>query len=67
MKLRSRVVALSGSSISGIRYIEYKSRPRVIEEWSANQGQLMETEFNIGYSKLSQYVGEIFFLPASMR
>lgn len=67
MKLRSRVVALSGSSISGIRDIEYKSRPRNVEKWSANRGQLMETEINIGYSKLSQYIGEIFFPHESMR
>lgn len=67
MMLRSRVVALSGSSVSGIRYIEYKSRPRIIEKWSANQGQLMETEFNIGYSMLSQYVCEIYFPSASMQ
>jgi hypothetical protein len=67
MKLRSRVVALSGSSVSGTRYIEYKSRPRIVEKWTANHGQLMETEFNTGYSTLSQYVCEIYFPSASMQ
>jgi hypothetical protein len=61
MKLRSRVVALSGSSISGIRDFDYKSRPHVVEKWSANQGRLMEEEFNNGYNKLSQYICEIYF------
>jgi hypothetical protein len=33
MKLRSRIVALSGSSVSGIRYFEYKSRPQEVDKW----------------------------------
>lgn len=53
MKLRARVIQTASMSVVGARDFEWKSRPQLLSDWTANEGKLLQQDFDEAYNGLA--------------
>jgi hypothetical protein len=61
MHLRVRVISLIGQGVDGVERLAYRSQPRTLTQWTADEGAALSAAFQEGYAVLVQRVMDSFF------
>ena len=65
MKLRTRVVPLSGHGSPLVRDLQHRGQWRGVPEWAADDGKLLQQELDQSYRALARDLSTAAFWPVS--